>query len=340
MSFSNLEIPPERFETPAARASLSRRLGLSDHPDIQDWERRFQDFDRIAEFLELYDNAELDDDEKFLLMELILASAGDGDPDYLATPIWQKVEDRLKAHWYLHAWSVWAWSCIDDESFIPYNDFVISPRMQALLLEAAKSRNLAAQPDQADAQTAIAFGTFWWRHFGGHEPTADFLRQIFAERWVRFHSLPESKRYAETDEENREIVRRSIRLAEEVLGSGTPCWMIANRYLEAPPIEDDAVETYSLKPGLAWFRQDEPIEPAEIVAYVKRCNWEPPLFEDLLAKIAADADTGVLWVSANEAPSIFAPYDGGVDLILADSGRAQQLADKYADWLSPYASGL
>lgn len=43
--------------------------------------------------------------------------------------------------------------------------------------------------------------TDWDSWLPGCEPIGHHLRRAFAERWVRFHSLPGSKRYPESDAE-------------------------------------------------------------------------------------------------------------------------------------------
>ena len=42
------------------------------------------------------------------------------------------------------------------------------------------------------------------------------LRGVVPERWVRFHSLPESKRYAESEDEEAEVLRRHLTLLDEL----------------------------------------------------------------------------------------------------------------------------
>ena len=97
---------------------------IDDDPEIQDWERYFQDFSRLEQFVKSYEDADIDTEEKFLLMELILASATDSEVRFFETKLWQKIEELLKINSEIHAWSIWFWSCIDEESRITYNDFV------------------------------------------------------------------------------------------------------------------------------------------------------------------------------------------------------------------------
>ncbi len=37
---------------------------------------------------------------------------------------------------------------------------------------------------------------------------------------------------------------------------------------------------------------------------------------------------------------IVAPYDGGIDFIIFDEAKRNDLRNKYRDWLSPRADGL
>ena len=48
----------------------------------------------------------------------------------------------------------------------------------------------------------------WSMSFPDCEPLAHQLRSVFADRWVRFHSLPESKRYPESEAEYGVVMRR------------------------------------------------------------------------------------------------------------------------------------
>jgi hypothetical protein len=59
--------------------------------------------------------------------------------------------------------------------------------------------------------------------------------------WVRFHSLPNSKRYPENDAEKDIIVSRAYSLAIETLGADTSCWQIECRKEEVNPPYWDVV---------------------------------------------------------------------------------------------------
>lgn len=59
----------------------------------------------------------------------------------------------------------------------------------------------------------------WERLWPGAEPLGHVLRVEYADRWVRVHSLPESKRYADSAAEYDEILRRHRTILRELHGS-------------------------------------------------------------------------------------------------------------------------
>jgi hypothetical protein len=60
----------------------------------------------------------------------------------------------------------------------------------------------------------------WKRAFGDAVPLGHVCRRMIAERWVRIHSLPESKRYPEDEDDFRELLSRHNAVATAVLGEG------------------------------------------------------------------------------------------------------------------------
>lgn len=74
-----------------------------------------------------------------------------------------------------------------------------------------------------------------WSHYHGDQPPlAHVLRERAQTPWVRFHALPDSKRYAENEAEQREILRRANVLGAEILGADTLCWLVQCRVEEHP----------------------------------------------------------------------------------------------------------
>lgn len=76
-----------------------------------------------------------------------------------------------------------------------------------------------------------ALSEAWLSRWGG-SPIAHELRGRHTDRWVRFHSLPESKRYAQTEEEYGVILdRHHTVLLQGVTDDELGCVIIAPRDL-------------------------------------------------------------------------------------------------------------
>jgi hypothetical protein len=81
------------------------------------------------------------------------------------------------------------------------------------------------------------FAAFWKGHYPGAFPVGWMMRVAEAEWWIRFHSLPLSKRHPETDAERAILLQRQNQLASEVLGEGRSSWFVQTQW-ETPDIAD------------------------------------------------------------------------------------------------------
>jgi len=59
----------------------------------------------------------------------------------------------------------------------------------------------------------------WKAHLGDLAPVGHLMRVALPDRWLRIHSLPDSKRYAETADEYAELLRRHNEVVSEILGA-------------------------------------------------------------------------------------------------------------------------
>ncbi|MGA0544733.1 DUF3885 domain-containing protein [Brevundimonas sp. VNH65] len=196
------------------------------------------------------------------------------------------------------------------------------------------------------------FEQAWESFYPGHHPIGWMLRDEGAQHWVRFHSLPESKRYPDTDEERTVLLARQNALAAEVIGGG-PCWLVQTHWTTLPgdldwPDQHDsfwATREYGLEYVSEFIRKDdadahepdrEPDRPWRV--YSGQTDWSPGRFDHLLLSIADDEAGPTLWMGITG--QIFAPYDGGVDLFLSSPAAVEAMRKQYADWLSGHPSGL
>ncbi len=193
------------------------------------------------------------------------------------------------------------------------------------------------------------FRQFWARHYPSIEPVGYELRNAGVRHWVRFHSLPRSKRRPDTSAEWAELLARQNELASAVLGEKPGCWLVQSHW-EVRPDEAEVVfrdggnpfkatADYDLKPAMATVRAPGTEFEQRWEAFAGPAEWSAGRFDRLLRDIATERAAPTLWVS-NTTGAVFAPYDGGIDLFLPDEGRVRELRGLHPDWLSTHPLGI
>lgn len=168
-----------------------------------------------------------------------------------------------------------------------------------------------------------------WRSFYGVAwPVAHLLRKTHPTRWLRFHALPDSQRYAQNEREMQEILRRSDLLATEILGCESACLFF---------FPDYATEKIEIPRGHFFGRYDS--DDIRIDLRCAAAKWELKRYEVVLRAVANDEVRATSWMSI-ETGEIFAPYDGGFDLFLATAQRHETLRTRHKEWLSKHAQGF
>lgn len=178
----------------------------------------------------------------------------------------------------------------------------------------------------------------WFRdRFGATPPLGYCLREAHHARWLRLHSLPESKRYADDDTERAEVRHRAWAAASEVLPTGGAVWLVSCLFGQGPR-QLRLTEAPALVFERAGRYQHESLEEP-CVAYVAQTSWPHVDFDRLVDAIAEDAMRAV-WFSSVTG-EVFAPYDGGIDLIVETTERAESLRRLFPPgWFSRRTDGL
>jgi len=120
-----------RHPTRTAIDSLALRFGLPNTLYMQDWEIEVADASRLDEFITAYRSGDLDEDERFTLMETILASLDELGDAAAIDPRWETVRDLLESNVALHAYSIWYWA--SSEADEPDEQWHITPLVRPLL---------------------------------------------------------------------------------------------------------------------------------------------------------------------------------------------------------------
>jgi len=172
----------------------------------------------------------------------------------------------------------------------------------------------------------------WERHFGELPPVAHLLRRAIPERWLRIHSLPGSKRYADTEAETTELLRRHNEVAAEILGADADAALYLRLTdVEAPP----------------WARGLERVEPdrklvdgdEDWTVSGFRIRWRERGCDALIRDVADDRWEAVVLLNPRTG-EVYAPYDGGADLFVSSRERVAELRERWAEWLSSHPLGL
>jgi hypothetical protein len=198
---------------------------------------------------------------------------------------------------------------------------------------------------------ASTFTDCWHRKYPACPPVSYLFKWRLADRWFRFHSLPESKRYAESDAEREELLTRQNAVLLDVIGEGEECVLVVGDYFESPGVLING----SGCPALAGYithalpslsKQDfdpEPLGEGESPIQLRLACGTHTLRRGSIDEIllcAADDLIADFFVVSFDRGRIFAPYDGGVDVVLKDGAERDEFKSRYTNWLSGRPDGL
>jgi hypothetical protein len=158
------------------------------------------------------------------------------------------------------------------------------------------------------------------------------------EAWCRFHMLPGSKRYPDSEAEMQVILNRHVTLVSEIIeGGDTDLIIIAQQWGD-----DDFSPRWiegTLPQALRWREMvlDEELHnlPEMWISF------GPHTVDDLLPLLRAVAETGMHFaVTDSSLGWLYAPYDGGADIFYRDVAEEDAARQKHADWLPQNGRGL
>ena len=117
---------------------------------MQDWEYEVADPDRVEEFLEAYESGELNDDECFTLMETIIESFEELKTDLDLDARWRRILSALERRITRHIYSVYYWSCIENES--EEDCWRVTPYMRQILAKYRQDERFIEKPERTGAE--------------------------------------------------------------------------------------------------------------------------------------------------------------------------------------------
>ncbi|MGW5362551.1 DUF3885 domain-containing protein [Actinopolymorpha pittospori] len=182
----------------------------------------------------------------------------------------------------------------------------------------------------------------WEAAWPGLAPISSTLRWE-DDHWVRFHSLPGSKRYAETEEEYATVLHRHNTVLDELRAGSPELLVLTLEHAGTPsPRARTPILTSLLPDAECWAALSWPYAEPHLLfahAYVSHVAWQPGRLDDLLRRVADGEVDGVI-ITTPDLAFLYAPYDGGADIVTATPARRDDLRDRYQRWLSKHPAGV
>ncbi|WP_418501322.1 DUF3885 domain-containing protein [Flagellimonas sp.] len=192
--------------------------------------------------------------------------------------------------------------------------------------------------------TESEFIDYWNKEYPESLQINHELKLVYSDRWFRIHSLPESKRYAETEYEYKIILDRQNQLINDLIGEESEVAISFGLYTN--DITNDSYKELTdfgeflkvLTIDLHKVRPEEYEDEIYFDIYVKTEKWKNGNRDEIL-KAIADDEIRAMFVSTSKK-CVIAPYDGGVDVIVDSTEKRDRLKAKYKDWLSDREDGM
>lgn len=186
------------------------------------------------------------------------------------------------------------------------------------------------------------FKTFWKINFKETIPLNFTFRATYPERWLRIHSLPNSKRYPESEIELKFIFNRQNSVISDVFKEDEEIYIVRSEFYIENIEEFDLQSEFNFEEveiiNLKDFFINEYESDDKLSVQVSKVTWKINSFNDILEDIANDVSM-IFFVSISNS-IIFAPYDGGMDIIYQNELQKNYFKEKYKEYLSERIDGL
>lgn len=192
------------------------------------------------------------------------------------------------------------------------------------------------------------FQNLWTLNYPDTVLISYLFKHEYSDRWFRIHSLPESKRYADNENEWEILLSRQNEIITDLFGLETPIVIVTGEYNWGDNRQNHLTDEEEIFKPFSFVLLDN-IELNKIDAEqydetdiyrpaFAQTVWIPNYHNKILREISNDK-IRAFFVSFDKN-IIVAPYDGGVDFILKDKHTRDNYKEKYKPWLSEREDGL
>jgi hypothetical protein len=195
--------------------------------------------------------------------------------------------------------------------------------------------------------TPEGFENLWLLNYSSTLPISHVFKHEYTDRWFRIHSLPDSKRYAEDDEDWFCLLNRQNEILCDLFHTNSKIFIVTGEYNSGVPRvhiteNDEIFKSYKFQKlnGIDLYKADSDNydEGQLYLPAFAETIWCHGRHDMLLREIAMD-NARAFFVSF-DLNVIAAPYDGGVDFILKDDSTKYFYKNKYKQYLSLREDGF
>ena len=181
---------------------------------------------------------------------------------------------------------------------------------------------------------------YWQRNFAHEQPLAHELRERYRKRWVRFHSLPNSKRYPETDNEWATLLERHNLVVDHLATDGcqlellTTNWSAEQNSCHAPSeilqlgLAADHWQSFTVGDPANWWHM-----------YRSSVIWSLGSLDCVFRLVADHAISNVMILDPDK-DWLLHPYDGGLDVIHETRQDRNVICSAFGKWRPRGTGGL
>jgi hypothetical protein len=174
----------------------------------------------------------------------------------------------------------------------------------------------------------------WDERWPNITPRAEELPKIMQDRWARFYTLPNGKRYPQNESELGEIVSRHNKLLEDLKPDEIIIITCEWDDQPTPYIKHSKVDpTSNYWQSIKEFSEDKNCAASYRHLFVSIKRWESGTLNDLLQSVANDDTAGVI-VAPSNFLWLYHPYDGGADIIFPTTENKAQFIRTHKNWLA------
>lgn len=180
----------------------------------------------------------------------------------------------------------------------------------------------------------------WARDWRTTAPVGHDVRFHAPDRWVRFHHLPDSKRYPTDEGEYTEILNRHHQLLS-ALGNESNLFAISSGP-EEPGGERLEAADVGLPKAVRWTTVAPPEDDPEewpLAVFASEISAQASAIDPLLRSVI-DEEVFSIIIAPPDCRWLYHPYDGGMDVVLPTSRERDALKDRFESWLSDHPLGL